>query len=258
MDGTTACATQKVGRRIEPSASSKCSSVCSVNGTGRKMPVLLTSTSTTPKRSTAAATRACARSRWATCPATISVRSPVGSSSAWAASRTSRRVPLSTTWAPSWRNRRAAARPMPPPPPVMRMILSSNRCMCINIHASAPNASAVIYTNVSGIGDETLATWRAFLNAHARITRAISRDLAAAGLPDLSVYDVLWALYKRPRRVNELADAVVLSPTAMSRFVDRLERDGYVRREGDPADRRALQITITDEGRRLLRRMWPV
>jgi DNA-binding MarR family transcriptional regulator len=108
------------------------------------------------------------------------------------------------------------------------------------------------------MNDDTLDTWRAFLNAHARVTRAISRDLAAAGLPDLSVYDALWALYKRPLRVNQLADAVVLSPTAMSRFVDRLERDGYVRREPDPADRRALQVTITDAGRKLLKRMWPI
>jgi DNA-binding MarR family transcriptional regulator len=106
--------------------------------------------------------------------------------------------------------------------------------------------------------DDTLNTWRAFLNAHARVTRAISRDLAAAGLPDLSVYDVLWALYRRPLRVREIADAIVLSPTAMSRFVDRLERDGHVRREPDPDDRRALQVTITDDGRKLLRRMWPI
>ena len=88
------------------------------------------------------------------------------------------------------------------------------------------------------IDEETLTTWRAFLNAHARVTRAIGRDLAAAGLPDLSWYDLLWALYRQPSRslrVNELADAVVLSPTAMSRFVDRVEAAGYVRREPDPA-----------------------
>jgi DNA-binding MarR family transcriptional regulator len=108
------------------------------------------------------------------------------------------------------------------------------------------------------LDDETLATWRAFLNAHARVTRAISRDLAAAGLPDLSWYDVLWALYRRPLRVKERAEAVVVSPTAMSRFVDRVEKAGYVRREPDPDDRRALQITITDAGRDLLRRMWPI
>jgi DNA-binding MarR family transcriptional regulator len=111
------------------------------------------------------------------------------------------------------------------------------------------------------IDDEQLATWRAFLNAHARVTRAIGRDLAEAGLPDLTWYDLLWTLYRRPGRslrVKELADAVVLSPTAMSRFVDRVEAAGCVRRRPDPADRRALQVTLTDSGIDLLRRMWPV
>jgi DNA-binding MarR family transcriptional regulator len=111
------------------------------------------------------------------------------------------------------------------------------------------------------IDDDALGAWRAFLTAHARVTRRISRDLAEAGLPDLSWYDLLWSLYRHPERrlrVNELAREVVLSPTAMSRFVDRVEAAGYVRREPDPADRRALRVAITDEGVDLLRRMWPV
>ena len=111
------------------------------------------------------------------------------------------------------------------------------------------------------LDDEQLATWRAFLNAHARVTRAIGRELAEAGLPDLAWYDLLWALYRRPGRslrVKELANEVVLSPTAMSRFVDRVEAAGCVRREPDPEDRRALQVTLTEEGVALLRRMWPV
>jgi DNA-binding MarR family transcriptional regulator len=114
---------------------------------------------------------------------------------------------------------------------------------------------------MSSIDDETLATWRAFLNAHAVVTRRISRDLADADLPDLGWYDLLWALYRQPERrlrVNELAREVVLSATAMSRFVDRVEAAGHVRREPDQGDRRALQIVITDSGIELLRRMWPV
>jgi DNA-binding MarR family transcriptional regulator len=133
--------------------------------------------------------------------------------------------------------------------------------MCINIHALTSNASAVISRIVPELDDQTLAVWRAFLNAHARVTREISRDLAAADLPDLSWYDLLWALYRQPGRslrVNELAREVVLSPTAMSRFVDRVEKAGYVRRQPDPADRRALQIALTDAGADLLRRMWPI
>ena len=109
--------------------------------------------------------------------------------------------------------------------------------------------------------DAVLTTWRAFLNAHAHITRAINRELADAGLPDLSWYDLLWALYRHPERrmrVNELAREVVLSPTGMSRFVDRVEKAGYVRREPDPDDRRALQVVLTEEGVRALRAMWPV
>jgi DNA-binding MarR family transcriptional regulator len=108
---------------------------------------------------------------------------------------------------------------------------------------------------------EQLDVWRAFLTAHAHVTRAIGRDLAAAGLPDLGWYDLLWTLYRAPARrlrVNELAREVVLSPTAMSRFVDRAEAAAVVRREPDPADRRALQVVLTDEGIALLRRMWPV
>jgi DNA-binding MarR family transcriptional regulator len=111
---------------------------------------------------------------------------------------------------------------------------------------------------VADLDDEALATWRAFLVAHAHITRRISADLRTADLPDLSWYDLLWAVYRAPLRVNELASAVVLSPTAMSRFVDRVERAGCVRRETDPDDRRAQRIAITDKGVELLRAMWPV
>ena len=111
------------------------------------------------------------------------------------------------------------------------------------------------------VDDEALDAWRAFLTAHARVTRRISADLAAAGLPDLSWYDLLWTLHRSPGRslrVKELADEVALSPTAMSRFVDRVEQAGCVRREPDPDDRRAQLVVLTDEGRALLRRMWPV
>ena len=111
------------------------------------------------------------------------------------------------------------------------------------------------------IDDDVLSAWRGFLSAHALVTRRISADLAEAGLPDLSWYDLLWALYRQPERrlrVNELAREVALSPTGMSRFVDRVEAAGCVKREPDPGDRRALQVVITDAGVDLLRRMWPV
>ena len=111
------------------------------------------------------------------------------------------------------------------------------------------------------VPDETLGAWRAFLNAHALATKRINRDLAEAGLPDLTWYDVLWTLHRadgRRLRIRELADAVVLSSTGMTRFVDRLEAAGLVRREAVPGDRRGAYAVITKEGSALLRRMWPI
>ena len=111
------------------------------------------------------------------------------------------------------------------------------------------------------LDEAALDAWRAFLTAHALVTRRISRDLLAEGLPDLGWYDLLWALRRSPGRrlrVNELAREVVLSPTAMSRFVDRAVSAGVVAREADPDDRRASQVVLTDDGLALLRKMWPV
>jgi DNA-binding MarR family transcriptional regulator len=111
------------------------------------------------------------------------------------------------------------------------------------------------------VPEDTLGAWRAFLNAHALATKRISRDLAEAGLPDLSWYDVLWTLHRaegRRMRIRELADAVVVSSTGMTRFVDRLEAAGLVRREAVPGDRRGAYAVITKQGTDLLRRMWPI
>ena len=45
---------------------------------------------------------------------------------------------------------------------------------------------------------------------------------------------------------GELADALGLSPGAITTLVDRLERDGMVRRQHDPDDRRKVVIELTD------------
>ena len=111
------------------------------------------------------------------------------------------------------------------------------------------------------LSDSDLKTWKAFINAHDRITRQINADLAARDLPDLTVYDALWALRTGEggrRRMGELAEAVVLSRTAIVRLVDRLEAAGLARREPVPQDRRGSYVVITPEGKAMLKRMWPI
>ena len=49
---------------------------------------------------------------------------------------------------------------------------------------------------------------------------------------------------------TELAVALDLSPAAMTKRLDNLEQDGYLRRGHDTADRRRVLVTLTDTGRR--------
>ncbi len=65
-------------------------------------------------------------------------------------------------------------------------------------------------------------------------------------------YLVMLALWERePRRVGELAGALQLDPGTLSPLLKRLESAGYLRREKDPQDERALAVVLTERGRAL-------
>ena len=102
---------------------------------------------------------------------------------------------------------------------------------------------------------DELGAWRGFLRVHSKLTRELDAELAAAhGLP-LSSYEVLLFLADAPDgqlRMAQLADSVLLSPSGLTRLVDRLEKAGLVRRESCPSDRRGFEAVITDDGRAAL------
>jgi DNA-binding MarR family transcriptional regulator len=107
-----------------------------------------------------------------------------------------------------------------------------------------------------------LDAWRALLNAHASMTRHIEEALSKAGLPPLGWYDVLWPVYQakgRRMRMRDLSENVVtISRSGLTRLVDRIVDAGMLERDATPGDRRGTDVVLTDEGERLLRRMWPV
>ena len=117
------------------------------------------------------------------------------------------------------------------------------------------------YTREVDVPEPQLTAWRSLLNAQAAVTARAERALAAAGLPPLSWYDVLWELFRAPERklrMHELANRVTISRSGLVRFVDRLERAGAVTRETCATDRRGAFAVLTDAGADLLRKMWPV
>lgn len=85
-----------------------------------------------------------------------------------------------------------------------------------------------------------------------RLNREMDETLRDFGLNkgEWKVLGSLWRLGE-PHRLSpgELARIEELSSGAMTNRLDRLERDGLVRRLPDPDDRRAIQVELTEKGR---------
>lgn len=105
------------------------------------------------------------------------------------------------------------------------------------------------------------SAWALFLTAHSVLVQQIETRLSDVGLPALGWYDVLWGLERAPEqklRMSDLADEVVLSRSNLTRLVDRLEEAGLVKRERSEEDRRGAYAVLTEAGKRVRAKMWPV
>ncbi len=106
-----------------------------------------------------------------------------------------------------------------------------------------------------------LQAWRAFLEAHARVTDVLARELRERDDLPLAWYDVLVQLSEAPDRrlrMQELAEAVLLSKSGVTRLVDRMEQQGLVTRAACPDDRRGTFAELTESGYERLTRAYPV
>ncbi|MEV6446895.1 MarR family transcriptional regulator [Amycolatopsis sp. NPDC051716] len=104
------------------------------------------------------------------------------------------------------------------------------------------------------------AAWRGFLRSSALLLRVLDAELRAAHGMSHRTYDALVQLSEAPERrlhMKDLADALVHSPSGLTRIVDGLESAGYARREPDPANRRSTLVVLTDEGLAALEAAWP-
>ncbi|MGI5192410.1 MarR family winged helix-turn-helix transcriptional regulator [Streptomyces sp. CA-288835] len=106
--------------------------------------------------------------------------------------------------------------------------------------------------------------WRDLLAVHARTVSELDRALHQHGLcaSDFEVLDVLAGCAAADGagayRVQEIAERVHLSQSALSRLIGRLEKDGLVERCMCPQDRRGVRVSLTTEGRALHGDVLPV
>jgi DNA-binding MarR family transcriptional regulator len=100
---------------------------------------------------------------------------------------------------------------------------------------------------------ELLSQWQDMEAAHARVRSALEQALQREHRLSLTEYEVLRRLSDSPeghRRIQELADEIHLSQSALSRLVQRLEDEGYVSRAVCDHDRRGVFACVTDAGRK--------
>jgi DNA-binding MarR family transcriptional regulator len=94
--------------------------------------------------------------------------------------------------------------------------------------------------------------WRELLDQHARVNCALEQALEhqhGLGVSEFEVLDRLATANCDGRRIQEIAQEVHLSQSALSRVVARLEADGLVERAMCKEDRRGVYAMLTDEGR---------
>ena len=99
--------------------------------------------------------------------------------------------------------------------------------------------------------DDELAAWHGMLTLYSRIMRDLDRGLIESHGISVREFDVLITLFNAPDyrlRMTELADRIMLTPSGLSRLVDRLERERLVRRQADRIDARNVHTVLTDTG----------
>ena len=106
-----------------------------------------------------------------------------------------------------------------------------------------------------------LEALRSVLRARTTLTERLEAALRSDDLPPLAWYDVLCALHEageQGMRPRDLAFEVALTPSGITRLLDRMVDAELVERKPCPSDRRGYGVILTPAGRKTHRRMEPV
>ncbi len=121
-------------------------------------------------------------------------------------------------------------------------------------------ASASAPAQSRWLTDDEQHVWRAYLHATTLLEDHLDRQLQRdAAMPHI-YYGLLVGLAEAPGRrlrMTELAMNAKITRSRLSHAVARLEKNGWVRREDCPSDKRGQFAVLTDEGAEVLRRTAP-
>ena len=102
-----------------------------------------------------------------------------------------------------------------------------------------------------------LRTYVKLMRAAESVTARTHRHLSSTGLT-VSQFAVLEALYQLgPLSQREIGEKILRSSGNITMVIDNLEKNGWVRRERNEADRRFFIVHLTDNGYNLINKIFP-
>lgn len=113
---------------------------------------------------------------------------------------------------------------------------------------------------ISPLDQSEMAAWHALIRSHARIVRILEAELETEHSLSLPAYEVLAHLSDAPEhrlRMSDLAACAVLTPSGLTRLVDKLAQEGLVERARCSADARVVYAVLTDAGAARLAEAYP-
>lgn len=110
------------------------------------------------------------------------------------------------------------------------------------------------------LDEREMQAWHALIRAHARVVRRLEADLDGEQQLSLPAYEVLSHLSEAPDRrlrMSDLASYAILTPSGLTRLVDKLAREGLVERARCQTDARVVYAVLTDAGMDRLVQAYP-
>lgn len=81
------------------------------------------------------------------------------------------------------------------------------------------------------------------------VTSSLHTQFASHGI-SVPTWRILSSALEKRRTISEIAEFVLMKQSALSRALDRLERDGLIVRKRSDAERRSVYIELTSKGRK--------
>ncbi len=100
--------------------------------------------------------------------------------------------------------------------------------------------------------DDAFTTWRQLVYTYIKMQRRVEEMLLPYGLA-LSQFEGLAKVGMNPGVIQQdLVKYLLVTKGNVGALVDRLEEQGLIERQSDPADRRANRLYLTDSGTKMI------